>query len=64
MLEKNYKIHCSLKDEAVDPDLNMKNLVDEVLDGIGFREKRARTMDIDDFMKLLHAFNEKGIHFV
>ena len=64
MLEKNYKIHCSLRDEEVDPDLNMKSLVDDVLDGIGFREKRARTMDTDDFMKLLHAFNEKGIHFV
>ncbi len=37
--------------------------VDEVLSEIDFREKRARTMDIDDFMKLLHAFNKAGIHF-
>lgn len=64
MLEKNFKIHCSLTNQAVNPNLNIKILVDEVLDGIEFREKRARTMDIDDFMKLLHAFNEKGIHFV
>uniref|UniRef100_A0A8C3ASU6 rRNA adenine N(6)-methyltransferase n=1 Tax=Cyclopterus lumpus TaxID=8103 RepID=A0A8C3ASU6_CYCLU len=26
-------------------------------------ESRARTMDIDDFMVLLHAFNAAGIHF-
>ena len=44
--------------------LDMKSLVDDVLDQIRFREKRARTMDIDDFMKLLVAFNEKGVHFV
>ena len=64
MLEKNYKIQCSLKNEAVPDDLNMKDKVDEVLESIDFKEKRARTMDIDDFMKLLHAFNSSGIHFV
>ena len=64
MLEKNYKVHCSLNDEMVPEDFNMKSIVDEVLDKIKFREKRARTMDIDDFMQLLVAFNEKGIHFV
>jgi 18S rRNA (adenine1779-N6/adenine1780-N6)-dimethyltransferase len=64
MLEKNYKIHCSLQNEMVEADFNIKTLVDNVLDDIEFREKRARTMDIDDFMKLLHAFNERGIHFV
>ncbi len=64
MLEKNYKIQCSLNNQAVPADLSVKSIVDEVLDSISFREKRARTMDIDDFMKLLHAFNSKGIHFV
>ena len=39
-------------------------LVDQVLESSGFKEKRARTMDIDDFMKLLHSFNSAGIHFV
>ena len=52
------------RDEMVEPDFEIKTVVDEVLDGIEFREKRARTMDIDDFMKLLHAFNSKGIHFI
>jgi len=63
-LKNNYKIHCSLNDEMVSDDFDVKSLVDEVLDGINFREKRARTMDIDDFMKLLASFNAKGIHFV
>jgi 18S rRNA (adenine1779-N6/adenine1780-N6)-dimethyltransferase len=63
-LKNNYKIHCSLNDEMIPDDFDIKSLADEVLDGIKFREKRARTMDIDDFMKLLAAFNGKGIHFV
>ena len=63
-LKNNYKIHCSLHNEMVPDDFDIKSVIDDVLDGIGFREKRARIMDIDDFMKLLAAFNEKGVHFV
>lgn len=66
VLEKNYRIHCSMNDDNMEhnQDGGVKAIVEEVLDSIDFREKRARTMDIDDFMKLLAAFNEKGIHFV
>lgn len=65
MLSKNYRIHLSLQGEELpEEDVNMKGLVEEVLEELDFKEKRARTMDIDDFMKLLHAFNQKGIHFV
>merc|ERR1712079_251711 len=64
MLEKNYKIQCSLKNQPIPEDLNLKEIVEEILDSINFKEKRARSMDIDDFMKLLHAFNSKDIHFV
>ena len=65
-LKNNYKIHCSLHDEMVPDDFDIKYIIDDVLNGLGetWREKRARTMDIDDFMKLLAAFNEKGVHFV
>jgi len=63
LLEKNYKIHCSKNDTIVPDDFNIKTLVEQVLSGIDFKEKRARTMDIDDFMTLLHAFNKHGIHF-
>jgi len=63
LLEKNYKVHCSKNNTIVPDDFNIKTLVEEVLSGIEFKEKRARTMDIDDFMKLLHAFNKHGIHF-
>jgi len=63
LLEKNYKIYCSKNNTIVPDTFNIKTLVEEVLTSIEFKEKRARTMDIDDFMKLLHAFNKHGIHF-
>lgn len=41
----------------------MKSKVEEILTELEAGEKRARTMDIDDFMKVLYAFNAAGIHF-
>lgn len=41
----------------------MKAKVTEILETNGFLEKRAKSMDIDDFLKLLHDFNKEGIHF-
>lgn len=36
--------------------------VERVL-GNGFVDKRARMLDVDDFIKLLVEFNKEGIHF-
>jgi len=63
LLEKNYKVQCSVQGKEVPKEFSIKALIETVLDSIGFKEKRARVMDIDDFMKLLHAFNSHGIHF-
>ncbi|NXR00398.1 DIM1 transferase, partial [Sagittarius serpentarius] len=37
--------------------------IQTVLKNTGYSEKRARSMDIDDFIRLLHGFNSEGIHF-
>jgi len=63
LLEKNFKVQCSVSGQEVPQDFNIKVMIDQVLESVGFKEKRARVMDIDDFMKLLHAFNLAGIHF-
>lgn len=42
---------------------SMKDQLMEVLEKHGFAEKRARQMDIDDFMALLKLLNENHIHF-
>ncbi|XP_015177209.1 PREDICTED: probable dimethyladenosine transferase [Polistes dominula] len=63
MLEKNYKIHCSLHNKTVPEDFDIKQIISRILVNVKAEEKRARTMDIDDFISLLHAFNAEGIHF-
>ncbi|CAN8031339.1 hypothetical protein HPB47_010547 [Ixodes persulcatus] len=63
MLEKNYRVHCSVQNEMLPEDFSMKDKVEELLSGAGFADKRARTMDTDDFLALLHLFNSNGIHF-
>ncbi|KAF6729665.1 putative dimethyladenosine transferase [Oryzias melastigma] len=63
LLEKNYRIHCSVHNVDVPADFSISKKIESVLQEAGFSEKRARSMDIDDFMVLLHAFNSAGIHF-
>ncbi|VEN62308.1 unnamed protein product [Callosobruchus maculatus] len=63
MMEKNYKLHCSLNNKEVPKNFNMKEKLEQVLTSISADQKRARTMDIDDFIVILHAFNKEGIHF-
>ncbi|XP_046473051.1 dimethyladenosine transferase isoform X2 [Neodiprion pinetum] len=63
LLEKNYRLHCSLKNTSVPDDFDLKTKINDILTEAGATEKRARSMDIDDFMSLLHAFNTEGIHF-
>lgn len=63
MLEKNYKLHCSLNDKVVPDSFDIKEMVNNILQKAGADIKRARTMDIDDFISLLHAFNAEGLHF-
>ncbi|KJH50713.1 dimethyladenosine transferase [Dictyocaulus viviparus] len=63
LVDKNYRRLCSLLNKAIPSDLNIKNLVEETLQGAGFADKRARTMSIEQFLSLLLAFNKAGIHF-
>ncbi|XP_023027247.2 probable dimethyladenosine transferase [Leptinotarsa decemlineata] len=62
-LEKNYKVHCSLHNKEIQPDFNIKQKIEKILTEVEADQKRARTMDTDDFLVLLHAFNNEGIHF-
>lgn len=42
----------------------VKETIEKVLGGEdGFGEKRSRTMDVDDFLKLLNLFNKEDIRF-
>ncbi|XP_042893032.1 probable dimethyladenosine transferase [Penaeus japonicus] len=63
-LGKNYKTWCSLNEKKIPEDFDIKTKVEEILTEGDFDKKRARHMDQDDFLALLHAFNKEGIHFV
>lgn len=63
MLEKNYKTYCSLHGVDMMEPLNVKDMVEKILQQTELGDKRASKMDIDDYLKLLLAFNEAGFHF-
>uniref|UniRef100_A0A6I8MZW8 rRNA adenine N(6)-methyltransferase n=1 Tax=Ornithorhynchus anatinus TaxID=9258 RepID=A0A6I8MZW8_ORNAN len=63
LLEKNYRVHCSVNDIAIPDDFRIAEKIQKILTDIDFGDKRARTMDTDDFIRLLHGFNAEGIHF-
>jgi 18S rRNA (adenine1779-N6/adenine1780-N6)-dimethyltransferase len=44
-------------------DFSIKDKLMALLEERGFAEKRARQMDIDDFMALLKLLNENHVHF-
>ncbi|KAK6617298.1 dimethyladenosine transferase [Polyplax serrata] len=50
VLERNYKVHCSLNNVELPADFNIKDKIEPILEKIGGETKRARTMDIDDFL--------------
>ncbi|XP_072402670.1 probable dimethyladenosine transferase [Diabrotica undecimpunctata] len=62
-LEKNFKLHCSLNNKELPEDFSIKEKIEDILTKAEADQKRARTMDIDDFIMLLHAFNAEGVHF-
>ena len=63
MLEANYKTAMAVKNLDVPEDLDMKSFVLNVLKEVDMADKRSSKLAIDDFLKLLAAFNEKNLHF-
>jgi len=63
IIENNYKTYCSINNMMVDDTLDIKQKVISVLQSVNMGESRASKLDIDDFLKLLYAFNQANIHF-
>eukprot|EP00041_Stephanoeca_diplocostata_P009322 m.143322 g.143322 ORF g.143322 m.143322 type:complete len:310 (+) comp17695_c0_seq6:213-1142(+) len=65
LLDKNYRIFCSTAKPPIDvPEgFSIKDHVTEVLTSSGYGEKRPKTMDCDDFLKLLTCFNDANVRF-
>uniref|UniRef100_A0A915AFQ0 rRNA adenine N(6)-methyltransferase n=1 Tax=Parascaris univalens TaxID=6257 RepID=A0A915AFQ0_PARUN len=63
LLEKNYRIVCSTKNMPLEKTFKIRNKLEDILTRSGFGTKRARRMDIEDFLQLLLAFNKEDVHF-
>jgi 18S rRNA (adenine1779-N6/adenine1780-N6)-dimethyltransferase len=63
MLEKNYRTWCSMNGVPLVEPFDCRGKVMAILEASGVAEMRAAKMDLDDFMRLLLAFNEVGLHF-
>ncbi|XP_076217220.1 dimethyladenosine transferase-like [Aptenodytes patagonicus] len=63
LMNHNYRIHCSLHNTVIPENFKIAEKIQTVLKNTGYLEKRACSMDIDDFIRLLHGFNSEGIHF-
>ena len=55
-------------DQAMDEDKegedeSVADILERILSKEEYKDKRARNMDLDEFLQLLADFNEAGIHF-
>uniref|UniRef100_A0A8C2PCL8 rRNA adenine N(6)-methyltransferase n=1 Tax=Capra hircus TaxID=9925 RepID=A0A8C2PCL8_CAPHI len=63
LLEKNYRIHCSIHNIIITKLFKVADKTEQLPTQEKFLDGRSRSMDIDDFIRLLHGFNAEGIHF-
>lgn len=61
LLETNYKVFCALNNTVDEEPIHDK--VKRALEGSGYAESRSNKMSVDDFLKLLDAFNKESLRF-
>lgn len=62
LLEENRKTIMSL-DPSRQTDEDISSSLERILSKPEYKDKRARNLDLDDFLQLLADFHEAGIHF-
>ena len=66
MLEDNRKTVMSLRSADSDVEMDerpVQDVIEEILQRVNWKDKRASKLDLDEFLQLLSEFNEAGIHF-
>ena len=53
----------NVMEEDKDEEESVVDILERILSKDEYKDKRARNMDLDDFLQLLADFNEAGIHF-
>lgn len=62
LLEENRKTLKSL-DPSIDTSKSVADILESIVAQPEYKDKRARNLDLDDFLNLLADFNMAGIHF-
>ena len=68
LLEENRKTFRSLKqkndmDETYDENESVKDILERIFSKPEYNGKRARNLDLDDFLQLLTEFHDEGVYF-
>ncbi|CAB58154.1 Dimethyladenosine transferase [Schizosaccharomyces pombe] len=63
MVENNYRTWCSQNERMVEEDFDVKSLIDGVLQQCNLQDARASKCGQTEFLSLLHAFHQVGVHF-
>jgi 18S rRNA (adenine1779-N6/adenine1780-N6)-dimethyltransferase len=62
LLEENRKTLLSL-DPSISTQGSVLSSLEKIVSKPEYKDKRARNLDLDDFLQLLADFHEVGIHF-
>ena len=62
LLEENRRTLKSL-DSNLNTDESVQDILERIFAQPQYKDKRARNLDLDDFLQLLADFNQEGIHF-
>lgn len=63
MCERNYRTWLAMQDSMDRDETDIKTRVEGIIAAANLSDVRASKMDQQDFLRLLAAFNESGIHF-
>ncbi|GMI06701.1 hypothetical protein TrVE_jg8085 [Triparma verrucosa] len=63
ILEENVKTKAAFDNVKGAVEIDVKKVIAEVCETEEYKDKRVTRLDIDDLLKLLAEFNERGIHF-
>ncbi|EPX72524.1 18S rRNA dimethylase [Schizosaccharomyces octosporus yFS286] len=63
LIERNYRTWCSQNERMIEDNFDVKVLIDQVLTSINLQDARGSKCGETEFLALLHAFHQVGIHF-
>lgn len=63
LLEQNRQTLKSLEGQMETSDEKVRDILERIFSQPRYKDKRARNLDLDDFLQLLADFHQEGIHF-